>query len=154
MRDKNHTDRATRAARLPLQPNGAPHCKDETRYAGPPNVRSGLASRAPQPLPSDPSSCGALCGAGWARVANPPNHSITSSARASSDAVTSRPSALAVFRLSTNSNFVGCTSPYQQGWDKKIGDTLFLRYRRVEGPPLVRALVATPRRRLRRRKGG
>ena len=37
-------------------------------------------------------------------------HSITSSARASSDGGTSRPSALAVLRLITSSNFVGaCT---------------------------------------------
>src|SRR5262245_49517628 len=35
------------------------------------------------------------------------DHSITSSARASSVGGTSRPSALAVFRLITNSNFVG-----------------------------------------------
>ena len=39
-----------------------------------------------------------------------PPHSITSSARASSDGGTSRPSALAVLRLMTNSNLVGaCT---------------------------------------------
>src|SRR5205807_5719091 len=36
-------------------------------------------------------------------------HSITSSARASSVGGTSRPSALAVLRLMTNSNFVGCS---------------------------------------------
>ena len=35
-------------------------------------------------------------------------HSITSSARASSDGGTSRPSALAVLRLITSSNLVGC----------------------------------------------
>src|SRR5262245_187275 len=39
-----------------------------------------------------------------------PDHSITSSARASSDGGTSRPSALAVFRLITSSYLVGaCT---------------------------------------------
>src|SRR5262249_13870254 len=39
-----------------------------------------------------------------------PNHSITSSARASSDGGTSRPSALAVLRLIAYSNLVGaCT---------------------------------------------
>src|SRR5262245_48550770 len=37
-----------------------------------------------------------------------PFHSITSSARASSVAGTSMPSALAVWRLMTNSNLVGC----------------------------------------------
>jgi hypothetical protein len=36
-----------------------------------------------------------------------PRHSITSSARASSVGGTSRPSAFAVLRLMTNSNFVG-----------------------------------------------
>jgi hypothetical protein len=40
----------------------------------------------------------------------PPSHSITSSARASTDGGTSRPSALAVLRLMTSSNLVGaCT---------------------------------------------
>ena len=37
-----------------------------------------------------------------------PFHSITSSARASSDGGTSRPSAFAVLRLITSSNLVGC----------------------------------------------
>jgi hypothetical protein len=37
----------------------------------------------------------------------PPYHSITSSARASSDGGTSRPSALAVLRLMARSIFVG-----------------------------------------------
>ena len=36
-------------------------------------------------------------------------HSITSSARASSEGGTSRPSALAVLRLITSSNVVGCS---------------------------------------------
>ena len=39
----------------------------------------------------------------------PPPHSITSSARASSDGGTSRPSAFAVLRLKMSSNFVGCS---------------------------------------------
>src|SRR5262249_8294734 len=39
----------------------------------------------------------------------PPDHSITSSARASSVGGTSRPSALAVCMLMTNSNLVDCT---------------------------------------------
>src|SRR6516165_4787433 len=39
---------------------------------------------------------------------HPPHHSITSSARASSVGGTSRPSALAVCRLMTNSNLVDC----------------------------------------------
>src|SRR5262245_41129632 len=37
-------------------------------------------------------------------------HSITSSARASSDGGIVRPSALAVIRLMTRSNFVGCST--------------------------------------------
>src|SRR5262249_47449914 len=40
----------------------------------------------------------------------PPDHSMTSSARASSVAGISRPSALAVGRLMTNWNFVDCTT--------------------------------------------
>ena len=38
---------------------------------------------------------------------SPPSHSMTSSARASSAGGTVRPRAFAVFRLTTNSNFVG-----------------------------------------------
>jgi hypothetical protein len=41
---------------------------------------------------------------------NRPLYSITSSALASKDGGTVRPSALAVFRLMVNSNFVGCTT--------------------------------------------
>ena len=44
-----------------------------------------------------------------ARYELPPLHSITSSARTGSVGGTSRPSALAVLRLSTNSNRVDCT---------------------------------------------
>ena len=46
---------------------------------------------------------------------NKPSYSITSSARASRVGGTSRPSALAVFRLSTNSNFVGCSTGKSAG---------------------------------------
>ena len=42
-------------------------------------------------------------------------HSITSSALASRDGGTVRPSALAVFRLMVNSNFVGCTTGSSAG---------------------------------------
>ena len=42
-------------------------------------------------------------------------HSITSSARASSVGGTSRPSALAVLRLMTNSNLVGCCTGRSPG---------------------------------------
>src|SRR5262249_32870789 len=43
-------------------------------------------------------------------------HSITSSARASSVAGTSRPNALAVLRLITNSNLVGCSTGISAGF--------------------------------------
>src|SRR4029077_18520951 len=43
-------------------------------------------------------------------------HSITSSARASSDGDTSRPSAFAVLRLSTSSNLVGCRTGRSAGF--------------------------------------
>src|SRR5262249_23151850 len=44
------------------------------------------------------------------------HHSITSSARASSVGGTSRPSALAVGRLMTSSNLVGCTTGRSAGF--------------------------------------
>jgi hypothetical protein len=43
-------------------------------------------------------------------------YSITSSARASSDGGTSRPSALAVLRLITSSNLVGCSTGRSAGF--------------------------------------
>src|SRR5262249_39715319 len=49
------------------------------------------------------------------------DHSITSSARASSIGGTSRPSALAVLRLITNSTFVDCTTGKSAGfWPLRI----------------------------------
>src|SRR5262249_34777000 len=45
-----------------------------------------------------------------------PPHSITSSARASSVGGTSRPSILAVLRLITNSNLVGCSTGRSPGF--------------------------------------
>jgi len=44
------------------------------------------------------------------------HHSINSSARASSVGGTSRPRALAVVRLITNSNFVGCSTGRSAGF--------------------------------------
>src|SRR5262245_50822757 len=44
-----------------------------------------------------------------------PHHSITSSARASSDGGTSMPRALAVLRLITSSNFVACSTGKSAG---------------------------------------
>src|SRR5262249_22206327 len=46
----------------------------------------------------------------------PPNHSITSSARASSDGGTVRPSALAVLRLITSSYLVGACTGMSAGF--------------------------------------
>src|SRR5262249_10967025 len=45
-----------------------------------------------------------------------PYHSITSSARASSVSGTTRPSALAVLRLTTSSNLVGCSMGRSAGF--------------------------------------
>src|SRR5262249_3772484 len=47
---------------------------------------------------------------------HPPHHSITSSARASRVGGTSRPSALAVGRVMTSSNLVGCTTGKSAGF--------------------------------------
>src|SRR5262245_10490155 len=46
----------------------------------------------------------------------PPNHSITSSARANKVAGTSKPSAFAVLRLITSSHFVGCCTGKSDGF--------------------------------------
>src|SRR5215831_4518950 len=46
----------------------------------------------------------------------PPLHSITSSARASSDGGTARPRAFAVVRLMTRSNLVGCSTGMSPGF--------------------------------------
>src|SRR5262249_22825068 len=46
----------------------------------------------------------------------PPDHSITSSARCCRNQGTSRPSALAVLRLSTSSNFVGNSTGKSEGF--------------------------------------
>src|SRR5512144_1219914 len=59
---------------------------------------------------SHAKACGHLIG-GQSRV-----HSITSSARASNVGGTSIPSALAVLRLMTNSNLVGCITGMSAGW--------------------------------------
>jgi hypothetical protein len=44
-----------------------------------------------------------------------PHYSMTSSARASSDGGTSRPSAFAVFRLMSKSNLIGCSTGMSPG---------------------------------------
>src|SRR5207245_2754704 len=45
----------------------------------------------------------------------PPSHSITSSARASNEGGTVRPSAFAVLKLITSSNLVGCSTARSPG---------------------------------------
>src|SRR5262249_29438062 len=55
------------------------------------------------------------CRAGEEREERAPLHSITSSARASTVAGTSRPSARAVLRLITSSNLVDCTTGRSAG---------------------------------------
>src|SRR5262249_36249235 len=71
-------------------------------------------------------------------------HSITSSARASSVGGTSRPSALAVFRLITNSNFVvrsmgisAETAPFKLGFTEQRLIALRRATRTISGGPRV-----------------
>src|SRR6478736_10385009 len=61
-------------------------------------------------VPFDNSLLGRWRSGWWARC-----HSMTSSARASSDAGTVRPSAFAVLRLMTNSTFVACCTGRSPG---------------------------------------
>jgi hypothetical protein len=71
----------------------------ETPNGGPPGDRGGAGGAGPRRRR-----------AAKQRDELPPFHSITSSAVASSAGGTVRPSALAVLRLMTNSNLVGCTT--------------------------------------------
>src|SRR5262249_53679677 len=68
------------------------------------------------------------------RDERPARHSITSSARASSVGGTSRPSVLAVFRLITSSNLVGCCTGRSAGFAP-------LRIRPALAPPRPVAAV-------------
>jgi hypothetical protein len=65
-----------------------------------------VSERASRWLPFLANSSKHQFGTSMPQGGHPPHHSITSSARASSVGGTSRPSALAVCRLMTNSNFV------------------------------------------------
>src|SRR5438128_8385674 len=65
------------------------------------------------PVPGDSSKH--QFGTSMPQGGHPPHHSITSSARASSVGGTSRPSALAVLRLITSSNVVGCSTGRSAG---------------------------------------
>src|SRR6476469_8367640 len=56
------------------------------------------------------------CRADTANEFTPLHHSMTSSARATSDGGTARPSVLAVFMLMTNSNVVGCNTGRSAGF--------------------------------------
>src|SRR5262249_56072755 len=74
---------------------------------GPPPIASQLRARPERPRRSR---------AAEERDELAPLHSITSSARASSIGEISRPRALAVFRLRTNSNLVGCSTGRSPGF--------------------------------------
>ena len=82
---------------------------------------SSAAKPLSMPMRRIRSPCCARAAIGHAAAAPPSNvmnsrrHSITSSARASSVGGTSRPSALAVFRLMTNSNLVDCKTGRSAG---------------------------------------
>ena len=64
---------------------------------------------------------------------HPPHHSITSSARARSFGGTSRPSALAVLRLMTSSNLIGCWTGSREPSGLRLRPTMGLD-RRVPRP--------------------
>src|SRR5262249_40083757 len=70
-------------------------------------VKSDRSNLAHGWLPFAADSIRQLFGPQMPQGGHPPHHSITSSASASSVGGTSRPSALAVFRLITSSNLVG-----------------------------------------------
>ena len=89
-------------------------------HAGPRTSSADAASRNPI---TGIAGCCARAASGHAAAAPPSSvmnsrrsHSITSSARASSVGGTSRPSALAVLRLMTSSNLVGCTTGRSVGF--------------------------------------
>src|ERR1700675_1556393 len=102
-----HSQRSCHIAKVVLGLTAAKSPQRLTRHlATPPAVSSFGGLRTPAPVRAAPPS--------WGRhpqtFTNPDSdelHSITSSALASRDGGTVRPSALAVFRLMVKSNFVG-----------------------------------------------
>src|SRR5437763_6944927 len=78
----------------------------ETQKSDPPNSAGLLGAR-------DQGPCRQYSAAEQQQIA--PVHSMTSSARASSDCGTVSPSAFAVLRLMTNSNLVGCSTGRSAG---------------------------------------
>src|SRR5258707_14107830 len=75
------------------------------------SLRADVFRFAPESgLKSDIAPCPKGANNGLMHRSKEHRHSITSSARASSDGGTVRPSALAVFRLITSSNLVGCST--------------------------------------------
>ena len=80
---------------------------DEVSYGTPRSVASGssavIGSGNPPHAPRHPPVAG-----DQTAITFQPSHSITSSARARTAGGTVRPSTLAVLRLTTSSNFVGC----------------------------------------------
>jgi hypothetical protein len=85
-------------------------------FALPPGLRprSNGHRRMPRQNRLHPSPSGKFVGVPWGRQAA--NHSITSSASCWRCKGTSRPSALAVCRLMTNSNLIGCMTGRSAGF--------------------------------------
>src|SRR5438034_1324277 len=83
--------------RYPIRPGGG---TTETKESDPRDLRRLLRARRQRPR--------SRCTANERYELAPPHHSITSSARASRVGGTVRPSILAVLRLMTSSNLVGC----------------------------------------------
>src|SRR5712671_17237 len=81
------------------------HCEQRTNHPQPIALLCACAER--------PAGCRA---AEQRDELAPPHHSITSSARCCKNQGTSRPSALAVLRLMTSSNFEGCTTGKSAGF--------------------------------------
>jgi len=90
--------------------------KAHVRFTPNNDRESGLPQTVVSALP--PESGQVQCNEGCPRWANTGHraYSITSSARARSDGGMARPNTFAVFRLMTNSNFVGCMTGRSAGF--------------------------------------
>jgi len=93
------------------QCSSAPSKGQVTDLNRPPGLVPGPSPPAPNPAIAGPALNGS---AGWENATGK-SYSITSSARASSDGGTVSPSALAVLRLITSSNLVGCSTGKSAG---------------------------------------
>jgi hypothetical protein len=115
-----HIDLASVSQRVP-QPfcNRAAGCTAHPKSAAGHNRPLGLQPRCPLPPAADmpPQRRWATsCHKPTYAVQQNRDYSITSSARASSVADTSKPSAMAVTRLTTSSNLVGCSTGRSAGF--------------------------------------